>query len=156
MVQGENNKAFGRYYLTKLKRTVQMKRYQPGIGNIMFVDFAAQTPSVIYKFYVIYEWLFLLPVSTVTVIMLTLAPVMACFLTAPSHHLNQCWTISKVPWQPSECIIITRAEDINQRGKIGTYSPGTKHDASQYSVGFAVLNKFIWFDYQNSSGLLHW
>ena len=29
----------------------------------------------------------------------TLAQVMACCLTAPSHYLNQCWLIiSKVPW----------------------------------------------------------
>ena len=28
----------------------------------------------------------------------TLAQVMACCLTAPSHYLNQCWLISKVQW----------------------------------------------------------
>ena len=33
----------------------------------------------------------------------TLAQVMACCLTAPSHYLNQCWLISgKVQWHPSE------------------------------------------------------
>ena len=33
----------------------------------------------------------------------TLAHVMACFLMAPSHYLNQCWpTISKVQWHSSE------------------------------------------------------
>ena len=33
----------------------------------------------------------------------TLAQVMACCLTAPSHYLNECWlTISKVQWHPSE------------------------------------------------------
>ena len=33
----------------------------------------------------------------------TLAQVMACCLTAPSHYLNQCWfIISKVLWHPSE------------------------------------------------------
>ena len=33
----------------------------------------------------------------------TLAQVMACCLTAPSHYLNQCWhIISKVQWHPSE------------------------------------------------------
>ena len=34
----------------------------------------------------------------------TLAQIMACCLTAPSHYLNQCWLIiSKVQWQSSEC-----------------------------------------------------
>ena len=33
----------------------------------------------------------------------TLAQVMACCLTAPSHYLNQCWlVINKVQWHPSE------------------------------------------------------
>ena len=33
----------------------------------------------------------------------TLAQVMACCLTAPSHYLNQCWLIiSKVQWHSSE------------------------------------------------------
>ena len=33
----------------------------------------------------------------------TLAQVMVCCLTAPSHYLNQCWlVISKVQWQSSE------------------------------------------------------
>ena len=33
----------------------------------------------------------------------TLAPVMACCLTAPSHYLNKCWLIiSKVQWHPSQ------------------------------------------------------
>ena len=33
----------------------------------------------------------------------TLAQVMACCLTAPSHYLNQCWlTITKVQWCSSE------------------------------------------------------
>ena len=33
----------------------------------------------------------------------TLAQVMACCLTAPSHYLNQCWhIIRKVQWHPSE------------------------------------------------------
>ena len=31
----------------------------------------------------------------------TLAQVMACCLTAPSHYLNQCWLISKVQWHAS-------------------------------------------------------
>ena len=35
--------------------------------------------------------------------MSTLAQVMACCLTAPSHYLNQCWhTINKVQWHSSD------------------------------------------------------
>ena len=34
----------------------------------------------------------------------TLAQLMACCLTAPSHYLNQCWLIiSRVQWHSSEC-----------------------------------------------------
>ena len=45
----------------------------------------------------------------------TLAQVMACCLTAPSHYLNQCWLIiSKVLWHSSEDIIIRRFEYTNQ------------------------------------------
>ena len=37
----------------------------------------------------------------------TMAQVMACCLTAPSHYLNQCWLIiSKVLWHSSEGIIM--------------------------------------------------
>ena len=37
----------------------------------------------------------------------TLAQVMACCLTAPSHYLNQCWLIiSKVQWHLSEGIFV--------------------------------------------------
>ena len=45
----------------------------------------------------------------------TLAQVMACCLTAPSHYLKQCWLIiSKVLWHSSEGIIMRRSEDTNQ------------------------------------------
>ena len=55
----------------------------------------------------------------------TLAQVMACCLTAPSHYPNQCWLIrmiiiSKVPWKISEGIIITRSEDTSQQNKISS------------------------------------
>ena len=34
----------------------------------------------------------------------TLAQVMACCLTAPSHYMNQCWlVINKAQWHSSEC-----------------------------------------------------
>ena len=53
----------------------------------------------------------------------TLAQVMACCLTAPSHYLNQCWfIISKVLWHSSEDIIIGRFEDTNQWSKIENYN----------------------------------
>ena len=32
----------------------------------------------------------------------TLAQVMACCLTAPSHYLNQCWVLNKVEWHSSK------------------------------------------------------
>ena len=52
----------------------------------------------------------------------TLAQVMACCLTAPSHYLNQCWLIiSKVLWYSSEGIIMRRSEDTNQQKKFENY-----------------------------------
>ena len=48
----------------------------------------------------------------------TLAQVMACCLTAPSHYLNQCWvTISKVPWHSPKDISIRSTADTRQRNK---------------------------------------
>ena len=45
----------------------------------------------------------------------TLAQVMVCCLTAPSHYLNQCWlVISEVPWYSSQGIIIRWCEDANR------------------------------------------
>ena len=53
----------------------------------------------------------------------TLAQVMACCLTAPSHYLNQCWLmIREVPWHSSGCIIIRRSEETNQWNKIESCS----------------------------------
>ena len=49
----------------------------------------------------------------------TLARVMACYLTAPSRYLSQCWLIiSKVLWHSYEGIIIRRSGDTNQLNKI--------------------------------------
>ena len=49
----------------------------------------------------------------------TLAQVMGCCLTAPSHYLSQCWLIiHEVPWHSSGCIIIRRSEETNQQNKI--------------------------------------
>ena len=48
---------------------------------------------------------------------------MACCLTAPSHHLNQCWLIvSKVLWYSPEGIIMKKkSEDKKQLNKSGNY-----------------------------------
>ena len=44
----------------------------------------------------------------------TLAQVMACCLTAPSHYLNQCWLIiSKVQWHSSEGTVTTDTSAMN-------------------------------------------
>ena len=51
-----------------------------------------------------------------------LAQVMACCLTAPSHHPNQCWLIiRKVLWYSSEDIMMRRFEDANQQSKLENY-----------------------------------
>ena len=45
----------------------------------------------------------------------TLAQVMACCLTAPSHYLNKYWFInSKVSWHSYDDITITRSEDTSE------------------------------------------
>ena len=52
----------------------------------------------------------------------TLAQVMACCLTAPSHYLNQCWLIiSKFLWHPSEGITLRKSEETNEQNKIENY-----------------------------------
>ena len=43
---------------------------------------------------------------------------MACCLAAPSHYLNQCWLISKVPWYSPQGTAIKKFEDTNQWNKI--------------------------------------
>ena len=44
----------------------------------------------------------------------TLAQLMACCLTTPSHYLNQCWLIiGKAPWHSSQGIILRRCQDTN-------------------------------------------
>ena len=45
----------------------------------------------------------------------TLIPVIACFLTAPSHHLNQCCLIiSEVLWHSPEVNFTGNAQDIHE------------------------------------------
>ena len=54
----------------------------------------------------------------------TLAQVMACCLTAPSHYQNQCWLIiSKVQWHSSEGNSTIDTSPINHSNYLGKYSP---------------------------------
>ena len=58
----------------------------------------------------------------------TLAPVMACCLTAPSHYLNHCWLIiSKDPWNWSEVIMVRNSEDTTTTASLKSHpvSQGT-------------------------------
>ena len=72
----------------------------------------------------------------------TLAQVMACCLTAPSHYLNQCWLIiSEVLWHSHKGNSIGNAEVIyhscqfeNFKFKIAVRSPRGQWDNSQYSI----------------------
>ena len=53
----------------------------------------------------------------------TLAQVMACCLTAPSHYLNQCWLIiRKVQWYSSEDNLTSHISAINHWNKLENYS----------------------------------
>ena len=53
----------------------------------------------------------------------TLAPVMACCLTAPSHYLHQCWLIiSKVWWHSSEGNFTPDISAINHCNQLEKYS----------------------------------
>ena len=52
----------------------------------------------------------------------TLAQVMACCLTAPSHYLNQCWLIiSKVLWRSCEDNFTRDTSAINHHNKLENY-----------------------------------
>ena len=55
----------------------------------------------------------------------TLAQVMACCLTAPSHYLNQWWPIiSKVHWHSSECNFTRDTSAISHCNLLENYLPG--------------------------------
>ena len=57
----------------------------------------------------------------------TLAQVMACCLTAPSHYLNQCWLIiSKVLWHSSEGNFIRDTSATIHQSWLENYLPKTK------------------------------
>ena len=52
----------------------------------------------------------------------TLAQVMACCLTAPSHYLNQCWLIfSKVQWHSVEGNLTRDSSPFNHENKLENY-----------------------------------
>ena len=52
----------------------------------------------------------------------TLAQVMACCLTAPSHCLNQCWLfISEIQWYSSECNFTRDVSTINHWNAFENY-----------------------------------
>ena len=54
----------------------------------------------------------------------TLAQVMACCLTAPSHYLNQCWfTISTVHWHSFEYNLTRDTSAINEQNWLENYFP---------------------------------
>ena len=79
----------------------------------------------------------------------TLAQVMACCLTAPSHYLNQCWLIiSKILCHSSEGIIMRRSEDTNQQNKIEKLHFQNRIDISQGPMSsFAGRHKWVTLDY---------
>ena len=55
--------------------------------------------------------------------MSTMALVMACCLTAPSHYMNQCWLIiSQALWYSPKSNFIGIAEDINLGNKPDNYT----------------------------------
>ena len=77
----------------------------------------------------------------------TLAQVMACCLTAPSHYLNQCWLIfSVVLWHSSEsnftaitqCIIMYNNFE-NHTLEITSTTPWVKSTYREYKIIPAVL-----------------
>ena len=77
----------------------------------------------------------------------TLAQVMACYQTAPSHYLNQCWlTIDGAHSHSSQGIIIRQYEDTNQENeiencsyKMASRSPRGQSKPSQIFIITAVV-----------------
>ena len=75
----------------------------------------------------------------------TLAQVMGCCLTAPSHYLNQCWLIiSKYLWYSPGNIIIRRFEDTNKKSKFENHifkiaSSCLSHQACGVPSALAVM-----------------
>ena len=66
----------------------------------------------------------------------TLAQVMACCLTAPSHYLNQCWLIiGEVHWHPSQALSL---DDV----KIPIKKYRLKISVLKWHPGLPAINEF--------------
>ena len=73
---------------------------------------------------------------------LTLAQIMACSLTAPSHYLNTCWfVISEVLWHSSESSFARNEQDIyeNYSYKMAATSP--RDQWVNHTVYFYCFNR---------------
>ena len=65
----------------------------------------------------------------------TLAQVIPCCMTAPSHYLNQCWLIiHEVPWHSSGCISIRGSEETNKKNNIenGSFKMASRSPRGQW------------------------
>ena len=96
----------------------------------------------------------------------TLAQVMACCLTAPSHHLNHCWlTISVVLWHSPEGHYAWKAQDIypwhefeNDWFKITLVSPRgqwVKHTGMVVIQSAFISKEYFWIQNHNTLLLRH-
>ena len=94
----------------------------------------------------------------------TLAQVMACCLTAPSHYLNQCWLIiGGVTWHSSQGISLRQCEDTNRWNKIEncSFKMASRSPRGQWVNAIPVLytgwlnSKLLmkWFKSQGTSGV---
>ena len=85
----------------------------------------------------------------------TLAQVMACCVTTPSHYLNQCWLIfSKVQWCSAEGNFTRDTSVINHNYKFETYLSKTSHKSpsGQWVKSETALHS--WRAHWGSSGWL--
>ena len=84
----------------------------------------------------------------------TLAQVMACCLTAPSHYLNQCWLmISEVLWLSPDSNFIENAQDIYRRHEfeIHHFETVVKSPRGQWIKGLGIWLEFYyncWWKHQ--------
>ena len=91
----------------------------------------------------------------------TLAHVMACFLMAPSHYLNQCWfIISKVQWHSYQGNFTRDASAINHLNPFENYIfqilfKFPRGQWVNYGCGKVHLGLFIWCLLEVNTCLLH-
>ena len=93
----------------------------------------------------------------------TLAQVMACCLTAPSHYLNQCWLIIRgVLWHSSENSFAGIAQGINSGyefkkdlWKLFSNLPGANELKKYFSSSIRRVNS-IWVRSRNWGCLVTW